>query len=102
MCRVLLVGFAVLIMGCAKDASVPVSGPGECKTFTPANLESLASKSDIQSIRTLRDLYLDCDVGRKYTDKALEFAERAAKLGNAEDVKAFQNLRQALHPSASD
>ena len=97
--RIAFVVFLALMSSCTrKPDQVAVSGPSECRDFTPEKLALLSEQADLQSIRKLRDLYMACDVGKRFTNKAYDSASRAVALGNEEDIRVFNGLHEAMYP----
>ena len=87
--------------GCGKSNDAEVSGPSYCKDYSEPVLKELAQKGDLESVRYLRDLHMDCDVGMKHQGEALRWAKIAAEMGNAEDKRIDDEFRAALKEAGS-
>jgi hypothetical protein len=86
-----------LISGCSQETEkIEVSASSYCREFNGANIAELSKRTDLESVRVLRDIYMDCDVEMKYTEKAYELARVAAASGHKEDIYIFNLLRSAL------
>ena len=70
-------------------ANFSVSGPSYCVSFDVRDMENRAKNGELDAIRSMRDYYLDCDLG-KSKEKILRWASAAAERGDEKD-KASMN-----------
>src|SRR5688500_6263498 len=83
--RTMLLFVVALACGGCERSKGEVSGPAFCKQFDLERAKIAAAPVSLESTRALRDFYIECDVGLKYTKDALEWARMAAELGGDED-----------------
>jgi hypothetical protein len=90
----LLFAVALANSGCERSTK-EVSGPAFCRQFDLEKAKTAAASITLESARALRDFYIECDVGLKYTKDALEWARKASELGGDEDKRIYQGLVEA-------
>lgn len=91
--QLMILSLSSLALGCSQENNTHfVSGPSYCKDFTSQRINTLSGKKDIESVRALRDLYMDCDVSGQHQTKAFELAKLAAKMGDKSDKETCQML----------
>lgn len=86
---------AVLALAACTRDDREVAVSSECSQFDSARIAALAKKSDLDSARLLRNFYMDCDLSLQHTADALNWARRSAELGDAEDARVYEGLREA-------
>src|SRR5262245_5611578 len=96
----------IAIILCALIASCDrtddgVAGDSACRDFNEDAIEILREKSDLTSARSLRDMFIECDLTKKKFDEGLHWAKIAAELGNEEDKLAYQALLEASQRPSS-
>jgi hypothetical protein len=91
--RPLIMLLFVLGEGCGQaNDTTEASGPSYCNNFTDQHIKILSGNNDIESIRALRDLYMDCDVSGRYQKAAFELSRLAAKTGDKSDKETCLRL----------
>ncbi|MES2670259.1 MAG: hypothetical protein V4673_07570 [Pseudomonadota bacterium] len=69
-----------------------VSGPSYCASFDLGKMENKAENGELDAIRSMRDYYLDCDLGRS-KEKILRWASAAAQHGDEKDRNEYASIK---------
>lgn len=104
-----LILFAICAVSCRDSASIDqnktraaekerdrtdfaVSGPSYCASFDVSGMENKAENGELDAIRSMRDYYLDCDLGRS-KEKILRWASAAAEHGDEKDKNEYASIK---------